>query len=243
MVTAAEATQTALQMPFALEMVGVVVGSMCGALTACERKLDIIGCVALGMVCALGGGLLRDMIMQVGSVYIIDSDVAIHVSVVVALVVFFFHGLLERFPNAIEWLDILAVALFAASGADKAMTYNMNIAIVLLMGVLTGNGGGLIRDIVLGDVPKLFQRGNWYAICSLGGTLAYWLLVEFCSLDKGIAGTISVLLTILLRRLSLRYNLLSPADVDLSPNVEQGLKHLKRPSPTSKHCSHEETNK
>ena len=60
-----EIQSTALELPFALEMLGVVVGSMCGALAACARKLDIVGAAALAMVCGLGGGLIRDVIMQV----------------------------------------------------------------------------------------------------------------------------------------------------------------------------------
>lgn len=218
-----EAQTTVLELPFALEMLGVVVGAVGGTLVACERKLDIVGGVALGMVCALGGGLIRDCIMQSGSVYMLDSPFAIPVSVGVALVVFFFHEPVVRHPNAVEWLDILGVGLFAAAGADKAIVHGLSPAAVLLMGVLTGNGGGLLRDIVLGDVPKMFQKGNWYALCSLFGSLAYWLLVVQLGWTKGVAGTIAVLVTIALRRASLRFNIQSPADVDLTPRLLESI--------------------
>lgn len=120
-----EAMSASLQMPVALEMLGIAVGSMCGTLDACRRKLDILGGVGLGMICGLGGGLIRDVIMQKGSVYMLESPLAIPVSVVVALVVFFFHSPFEKHPNAIEWLDILSIALFAASGSDKAVVYGL----------------------------------------------------------------------------------------------------------------------
>lgn len=222
------AQSVALELPFALEMLGVIVGGMGGALNACERKLDIVGAVALSMVCGLGGGLIRDTIMQSGSVYMLDSPYAIPVTVTVGLVVFFFRSPFERHPNAIEWLDILSVALFAVAGTDKALVYGLSPLAVLLMGVLTGNGGGLLRDIVLGDVPKLFQRANWYGICSLGGSTAYYLLVVMAEAEKGTAGIIAVLVTVAMRRLSLRYDLKSPADVDLTPKVAASIENMRK---------------
>lgn len=223
----AEIQTTMLELPFALEMLGVVVGAVGGTLTACELKLDIVGGVALGMVCALGGGLIRDVIMQSGGVYMLDSPYGIPVSVSVALVVFFFHEPVVRHPNAVEWLDILGVGLFAVTGADKAVVYGLSPAAVLLMGVLTGNGGGLLRDIVLGDVPKMFQKGNWYALCSLFGSLAYWLCVVELGWQKGMVGTLAVLVTVALRRASLHFDIQSPADVDFTPRVRQSLERAK----------------
>lgn len=185
-----EAQATVLELPFALEMLGVVVGAVGGALTACERKLDIVGGVALGMV--------------------------------------FFHEPVVRHPNAVEWLNILGVALFAAAGADKAIVFGLSPATVLLMGVLTGNDGGLLRDIVLGDVPKMFQKGNWYALCSLFGSLAYWLCVVSLGWQKGVVGTLAVIATIALRRASLHFNIQSPADVDLTPRVRESIECASR---------------
>lgn len=95
------------------------------------------------------------------------------------------------------------------------------------MGVLTGNGGGLLRDIVLGDVPKMFQKGNWYALCSLFGSLAYWLCVVPLGRQKGVAGTLAVIVTIALRRASLHFNIQSPADVDLTPRVRESIERAK----------------
>lgn len=220
--------QSVLQLPLPLEMLGVIVGAMCGALTACDRKLDIIGGVGLGMICALGGGLMRDVIMQVGSVYMLDSPLAIPVATGTALLVYFFHSPFAHRPQMVEWLDIISVALFAAAGADKAMVNGLELPAVLLMGVLTGNGGGFMRDIVLGDEPKIFKRANWYAICSLGGSLVYWMIALVLGLDKGIAGTISVVVTVAMRRASLRYDLKSPADVDFTPKVKESLETIRR---------------
>ena len=215
-----------LEMPIWLEMGALVIGTAVGTLGACARRLDIIGGIGLGIICGLGGGLVRDTIMQVGSVYLIDSPLAIPVSVAVALIVFFFHGALERVPAALEWLDIVSVALFAATGTDKAVTYGLAPVTAVFMGLLTANGGGMMRDVFLGDVPRIFQKSNLYAVCGLLGSFVYWLCVVPLDLPRGVAAAACVVATSALRRSSLRFDWKSPADVDLSPAVARPLRHL-----------------
>lgn len=226
-----EAQSVALELPFALEMLGIVIGTIGGTLVACERRLDLVGGVGLGMACGLGGGLIRDVIMQKGSVYMLDSPYGIPVAVVVSLLVFFFSSPFVRRPHIIEWLDILGVGVFAVAGCDKAMLYGLSVWAALLMGILTGNGGGLLRDIMLGDVPKLFRKGNWYGICALLGSMAYWGCVMLAGVPKGPAATLGVVVTIAARRASLRFNLQSPAGVDLTPSVKRALGRARRAIP------------
>lgn len=211
--------ETLLSLPVWLDLTALIVGSIFGTLTACERKLDLIGAVGLAIVCGLGGGLIRDTIMQVGSVYMIDSPYAIPTALATALVVFFFHGLFFKIPNVLEWFDIFSIGLFAAAGTDKAMVYGLTFFAAILMGTMTGVGGGLMRDTFLGDVPNIFKRSNFYALCAVLGSVVYFACVMFVHLRKPLAVAVCVLVTVLLRRVSLRYNLLSPADVDLSPKV------------------------
>lgn len=223
------ATTAALELPLWLEMLSLVVGALGCALTGCDRKLDVLGCVGLGLLGGLGGGLIRDTIMQVGSVYMIDSAFAIPTCVSISIIVFFFHGLLERWPETIEWLDIFSVALFAASGCDKAVMYGLSPIAAVFMGLMTANGGGMLRDIFLGDVPRIFQKSNLYAVCGLAGSATYWLMVEPLGLDKGLCTAGCVLVTVALRRASLHFNWQSPADVDLTPELAGRIRRLTRP--------------
>ncbi|MBQ6395673.1 MAG: TRIC cation channel family protein [Atopobiaceae bacterium] len=209
-------TTTLLSLPIWVDFVTLIVGSISGALVGCDRKLDITGVVAMGLLCGLGGGLLRDMIMQVGSVYMLDFPPAIPISVVTGLIVFFFHGLFESFPGTIEWFDIFAVALFCVSGCDKAIVYGLNPAACILMGVLTGVGGGMMRDVFLGETPRIFQRSNLYAITTIIGASVYLALVSFTQLGKVVILVICVTAIVVLRRLSLAYGIVTPADMDLS---------------------------
>ena len=208
--------------PLWLDLAAVVVGSFSGIFYARERKLDVVGYVGLAIICGLGGGLVRDTIMQVGDVYLLESHQAIILCIIAGIVGFLFPASITAHPRSMEWIDIISVGLFAAAGTDKAIRYELYPVAIVFMGVMTGVGGGMLRDVFLGDVPHIFRRSNWYAICAVAGSLAYYICAVPLALDKAWAATACVAITLLLRRISLRYNLYSPADVDLGPAMKHG---------------------
>ena len=219
-------TLTSVPVPLWLDLAAVVVGSLSGALRARERHLDLVGYVSLAIVCGLGGGLVRDTIMQVGDVYMLKSSWAIIFSVGAGVLGFLFPSSVDAHPHLLEWTDIISVGLFAAAGADKAILYQLNPVAIILMGAITGVGGGMLRDALLGDVPQIFQQSNWYALCAIVGSWFYYLCAAVLMLDKTWAAIICVAVTLLLRRISLHYNLYSPADVDLTPAVKRAAGHV-----------------
>lgn len=214
-------TLASVPVPVWLDLAAVAVGSLSGLFYARERKLDLIGYIGLAILCGLGGGLVRDTIMQVGDVYMLNSQWPIIMCIVVGTVGFLFPTSISSYPHILEWIDIISVGLFAAAGADKAILYRLNPTAIVLMGTITGVGGGMMRDIFLGEVPQIFRRSNWYALCAIAGALSYYACAVGLALDKAWAAGICVFVTLLLRRISLRYNLYSPADVDLAPAVKK----------------------
>lgn len=212
---------TAVAIPAWLDASAVAVGSVSGVLVATERKLDLVGFIVLAMLGGLGGGLIRDLIIQHNDVYMVNSPYAIPMTVLVGCGGFLFPSLLTRFPHLIEWVDIISVGLFVAAGSDKAIVYHMNPWAVVLMGTVTGVGGGMLRDIFLGNTPRIFQRSNFYAICAIAGSIVFYMLVIHANVTGEWATAISVSVVILMRRLSLHFNILSPANVDLAPAVKK----------------------
>lgn len=212
---------TAVAIPAWLDASAVAVGSVSGVLVATERKLDLVGFIVLAMLGGLGGGLIRDLIIQHNDVYMVNSPYAIPMTVLVGCGGFLFPSLLTRFPHLIEWVDIISVGLFVAAGSDKAIVYHMNPWAVVLMGTVTGVGGGMLRDIFLGNTPRIFQRSNFYAICAVAGSIVFYMLVIHANVTGEWATAISVSVVILMRRLSLHFNILSPANVDLAPAVKK----------------------
>lgn len=204
-----------MPIPQWLDLAAVIVGAVAGVLVAQDRKLDMVGFVAMALICALGGGLLRDAIMQRGGVYAIDSRWPIPLCVITGLVGFLFPRVVARFPHLYEWVDMTSVGLFVVSGTDKAIAYELYAPAVLLMGIITGVGGGMLRDVFMGEVPRVFKQSNLYALCAVSGAVCYYLCVSVLAIDRSIASAVTVVLVVALRQASLRFGILSPADVDL----------------------------
>lgn len=219
----------AVSLPTWVDLASVVVGSMGGVMVARARHLDAVGFIGLALICGLGGGLIRDIMMQVGSVYMLDSPFAIPLSAATGILAFLFPQLLDRAGGSLlEWLDIFAVALFALVGCDKALVNGFYPASCMLMGIMTGVGGGMLRDVFLGEVPRIFKRSNLYAVCAFAGSFAYWCAVVLGSVNKLWGAALCLVVTIGLRRWSLRYNVQTPADVDLGPRVAAPVKRAAR---------------
>ena len=210
-------TQVAVALPAWLDLASVAVGGISGALVARERKLDPIGFIGLSMLCGLGGGLIRDMAMQAGGTYMIDSPYAIPAAIVIGILVFFFGRHFEKIPDFLEWVDIISVGLFALGGTDKAVVYGLLPISAILMGTLTGVGGGMLRDVFLGDVPKIFRPSNYYAVCAVAGSAIYYAAVVGFGLNKYVAAMLLMLVTVGLRRFSLKHGAETPTEVDLTP--------------------------
>lgn len=214
--------------PAWLDLTAVVVGSLSGIIVARDRKLDLVGFIGLSLLCGLGGGLIRDTMMQKGSVYMLSSPYAIPACVVAAVFFFLFPRPLDLFPNLMEWVDIISVGLFAVIGTDKALVYYMLPVSALLMGTITGIGGGMLRDVFLGDVPRIFRHSNLYATCAFAGSVAYWLSCYVFLLLKPWGALIAVVVTVALRRWSLHYDVKIPVGVDLTPKVTEPVRKVTR---------------
>ena len=213
--------EIAVSLPAWLDLASVAVGGISGALVARERKLDPIGFIGLSMLCGLGGGLIRDMAMQVGTAYMISNAYAIPSTVAIGFAVFFFGRWFEKVPDVIEWVDIISVGLFALGGTDKAIVYHLLPISAILMGTLTGVGGGMLRDVFLGDVPKIFKPSNYYAVCAVAGSAVYYALVVWVGLDKYLSAVVLMLVTVGLRRWSLAHGATTPGAHDLTPAVKR----------------------
>lgn len=228
--------------PLAFELLAVVVAAATGALTARENKLDLVGAIGLAVLVSLGGGLIRDVILQEGNVYILRQPLALPVAVATAAAVFTFPVMVEKPDRLVAVLDIFSVGLFAVMGADKTMLYGYPAITCVMMGFFTAVGGGLLRDVCLARVPYIFQRSNLYAIAAIAGALAYIVLVQCLDIWNIAAAVIGVAVTMAVRWWSIRYNIMSPTEVDLH-KLPEPVKKVARPvvRPVRKAAQHVST--
>lgn len=214
--------------PLAFELLAVVVAAATGALTARENKLDLVGAIGLAVLVSLGGGLIRDVILQEGNVYVLRQPLALPVAIATAAAVFTFPVMVEKPDRLVAILDIFSVGLFAVMGADKTMLYGYPAITCVMMGFFTAVGGGLLRDVCLARVPYIFQRSNLYAIAAIAGALTYIVLVQCLDIWNIAAAVIGVAVTMAVRWWSIRYNIMSPTEVDLH-KLPEPVKKVARP--------------
>ena len=227
-VSASVIASESVAIPLAFELLAVVVAAATGALTARENKLDLVGAIGLAVIVSLGGGLIRDVILQEGNVYILRQPLALPVAVATAAAVFTFPVMVEKPDRLVAILDIFSVGLFAVMGADKTMLYGYPAITCVMMGFFTAVGGGLLRDVCLARVPYIFQRSNLYAIAAIAGALTYIVLVQCLDIWNIAAAVISVAVTMAVRWWSIRYNIMSPTEVDLH-KLPEPVKKVARP--------------
>ncbi|MEU8797316.1 TRIC cation channel family protein [Spirillospora sp. NPDC048819] len=159
------ATQSPLLL--ALDLTGTFAFGLNGALTAVRAvQLDVVGVVALGMITALGGGVIRDVIIGSFPPATFVDWRYFALASVGGLLAFAFSRFLDRLEGPITVLDAIGLSTFAVIGASKALTHGLGIGPALALGVVTGVGGGTIRDILIGRIPSVL-RSDLYAIPAL----------------------------------------------------------------------------
>lgn len=155
-----------------LDLVGIFVFAITGALVAVRKELDVFAVLVLAGTAGLGGGFLRDVLIGAVPPAALADWRYLLVPAAAGLVTFFFHPSLGRKERVINVLDAAGLSLFCVTGALKALAYGLGPVPSALMGMLTGIGGGMLRDVLTGRVPLVF-RGELYATPALvGATVA-----------------------------------------------------------------------
>jgi uncharacterized membrane protein YeiH len=152
----------------ALDLLGIFVFAISGALVAVRKELDLFGVLVLAGTTGLGGGFLRDVLIGATPPAALADWRYLTVPVAAGLLTFWFHPTLGRMERAVNVLDAFGLALFCVTGAVKAAEYGLGLAPAALMGMVTGIGGGMARDVLAGRVPAIF-RGELYATPALAG--------------------------------------------------------------------------
>ncbi|WP_233493775.1 trimeric intracellular cation channel family protein [Desertihabitans brevis] len=153
----------------ALDLGGVFVFGLSGALVGVRNRLDVLGILMLAGLTGLGGGVVRDVL--IGSVP--PANLAdwryLLVPALAGLVAFRFHPRLSRIERYINWFDALGLGLFCVTGAAKALQFGLNPVAAALLGMLTAVGGGILRDVVAGRTPLVIRNDEVYALAALAG--------------------------------------------------------------------------
>jgi uncharacterized membrane protein YeiH len=198
-----------LTLLFITNIAATIAFAISGALVAARHRLDWVGFVFMACITGIGGGTLRDTILDV-PVFWLDDYYTIIVCSVAAIVTYFATRHITKRSKALLWADALGMALFTVLGAQKALSLGMNIPVAVIMGVFSACLGGIIRDVIVNDVPVVFQR-EIYITASLLGALSYCLIHLYTPIGEGIALMLGGAVAFVIRGLAITQNLSMPA--------------------------------
>ena len=176
------------QLIFVLEMIGTAAFAFSGALVALKNRMDVFGVVVLGVITATGGGVLRDLVLGVVPPAAFQNPVYVMSAAVVSLLVFLYVYVHARkgsefsshlFTMMLLWMDSAGLAIFTGMGVTSAANlYGLDNGFLLVFaGVITGVGGGLLRDVIVRSLPDIFTK-HIYAIASIVGALVMVLIMR-----------------------------------------------------------------
>jgi len=198
-----------------LDLFGVAVFAVTGSLAAGRKRLDLLGVIVLAMVTALGGGTIRDLLLGLTPVFWIRDVTYLVVSAGTGVLVFCISRRRSLKSTSIRIPDAFGLAVFTVIGARIAMGHDVSWLVAVLMGMMTGVAGGMVRDILAGEIPMIL-RTEIYATASLCGGLVY---VGMANLPFSVYGpveaekvnmTVGVLVTLVLRLVAIKWNLSLP---------------------------------
>ena len=167
-----------------LDYSSVFIFALTGALVAARGQLDPVGFIFFATLTGIGGGTLRDMILGRTPVFWINRPELILLTAGAALLVFYTAHLLESRYRALVWLDACALAVAVPAGVGVAMEVGVNPIAIVVMGMMTGTFGGLMRDVVGNEVPLVLNHGEFYITAAFGGAAAAVLSITF-GMERG----------------------------------------------------------
>lgn len=191
-----------------IDILGTVAFAASGAFSAMERKLDPFGVVILSFVTAIGGGTLRDMLIGSTPVAWLRNDITAIVILATAFITLFFGQYVKQFHKTLFLFDAMGLGVFTLIGMEKGLQLHLSPGICIALGTITACFGGVIRDVLLNNVPLIFQREIYASACIIGGTLN--LLLQKTGLDDDVNAVLAILVIVFVRIVAIRYKLMLP---------------------------------
>ncbi|WP_121964864.1 trimeric intracellular cation channel family protein [Myroides sp. N17-2] len=168
---------TAIHFVDIIEFFGTCAFAISGIRMASAKSLDWFGALVVGFVTATGGGTLRDLLLGVTPFWMLNS-VYVWCTIVALFFVILFRKQLVHLNNTFLWFDSIGLGLFVVVGTEKTMTLGYPFWVVVIMATITGVVGGIIRDIMINEIPAIFKQ-EWYALTCIFGVMIYYIFDFF----------------------------------------------------------------
>ena len=191
-----------------IEFIGTFAFAISGVRLASAKKFDLFGAFVVGLVTAVGGGTLRDLLFGVIPFWM-DNSLYLWCTLFALVFVMIFHNYLIHLDNTFFAFDSIGLGLFVVVGAEKALNLGFDPWVAVAMGTITGSVGGVIRDVLINEIPLIFRKEIYALACVIGGVV-FVALFKHTSLNLVIIEITTAAVVILVRFLAVKYQLSLP---------------------------------
>jgi len=187
---------------YIIDLIGTFVFAISGVLTAIDKKFDLVGSIIIGIVTAVGGGTLRDILIGETPVGWMKDLNYLFVIIIAVAVSYLFKNIILKLRKSMFFFDTLGIGLFTILGLQKTLEVGLTIPIALMMGVVSAVFGGVIRDVLTNIVPLIFRKEIYATACLIGGIV--FILLEQVNDFQIINMVISMIIVMLIRYISVK---------------------------------------
>jgi len=189
---------------YILDLIGTAAFAASGAWLGVRKQMDLFGVLVLGVVTAVGGGTLRDLLLGDIPPFSLKDETYIYIAIVVSLVVFANRVKFKTFEKPLLYFDAIGLGTFVVIGTTKALDFQLGLLGAVLMGVMTGTAGGVIRDLFANQVPLIFRREIYASACVAGSILL--VALEAVGTGRPAAALLAAGTVITVRLLAIHYD-------------------------------------
>lgn len=210
-----------VSVPLYLDLAAVFLGGLSGSLHAVRRHFSVTGLLALAIAAGLGGGILRDVLLQSGPPVALTHPWYLPTVLVAAGIGFFFGTSLGRFRKPIIVMDAVWLGLYAVVGAQKALALGLSGFSAILLGAVTATGGSVLMDLIAGEQPELVQPGPIGHFGAVVGAVIYVAMAHWLDLPGLVAMVVTVIVVFLVRGAAIRFGIPAPTALDIPAAVSK----------------------
>jgi len=189
------------------DLLAVLLFSISGSLAAIRKGFDFVGVIIVAFFSSVGGGLIRDSIfIQSGPPLVVTNSSYLVVILIGFGVSMFFYKRLSKMVMTMKLVDAISLGMYSVVGASAALRAELVLLAAVMVGMFNAVGAGIIRDVLIGEIPFIFKPGRFYAGAAIVGSSLFTLLYGVARIDETLAALIAIVSSFLVRILSVRFN-------------------------------------
>jgi uncharacterized membrane protein YeiH len=193
---------------YSLDLIGTFVFAVSGTLSAANKKLDLFGAIVIGFVTAVGGGTVRDLLLDIHPIGWMKDTIYVSIILAGAIFAFLFKQWIITLRRTMFLFDTIGIGVFTVLGVQKALNAGVHPVYAVLMGMVSSVVGGVLRDTLNNDIPLIFRKEIYATVCLAGGAL--YLLLDTFETPQYLNEVVTVMTIITARILVIRYKLNMP---------------------------------